>query len=98
MVPEGWEAALASQRLLGTLLPPTRGEPSGDPFARYVLTAFRLQGIFTDPWCARTGPLMPKVGRKCCHSWLAGDISRYGSKYGPRIVDLSEVVQMKRNP
>ena len=23
---------------------------------------------------------MPKVGRKCCHSWLAGGIFRYGSK------------------
>ena len=102
LVPEGSGAALASQRLLAStpraLLPPTCGEPSGDPFARYIPRAFSLQGIFPDPWCARTGPLMPKVGRKSCHSELAGGISRYGSKYGPPRVDLSEVVQMKRNP
>ena len=78
------------------LLPLTCGEPSGDPFARYILPAFPLRGIFPDPWCARAGPLMPKVGRKCCHNWLAGGIFRYGSKYGPRIVDSTEVANMKR--
>ena len=80
------------------LLPASPADPSGDPFARYIPRAFPLQGIFPDPWCARAGPLMPKVGRKCCHSWLAGGIFSYGSKYGPRLVDSTEVANMKRTP
>ena len=80
------------------LLPASPADPSGDPFGRYIAPAFPLQGIFPDPWRARAGPLMPKGGRKCCHSWLAGGISRYGSKYGPPRVNSTEVAKMKRDP
>ena len=89
-----WLASGCSQ----ALLPASPADPSGDPFARYIPRAFPLQGIFPDPWCARASPLMPKVGRKCCHSWLAGGIFSYGSKYGPRLVDSTEVTNMKRTP
>ena len=98
LVPEGSGAALASQRLLASTPASEPRGPSGNPFARYILPAFSLQGIFPDPWCARAGPLMPKVGRKCCHSWLAGGIFRYGSKYGPPRVNSTEVANMKRIP
>ena len=96
--PKAWERTRLTSGCWQAHLLPTRGEPSGDPFARYIPRAFPLQGIFPDPWCAQIGPLMANVGHKCCHTWLAGGIFRYGSKYGPRIVDLSEVVQMKRIP
>ena len=80
------------------LLPASPADPSGNPFGRYIAPAFSLQGIFPDPWCAPLGPLMPKLGRKCCHSELAGDISRYGSEQGSPITDSTEVAEMKRNP
>ena len=43
-------------------------------------------------------PLTPTVARKPAQRRLAGDISRYGSKYGSLTVDMTEVAQMKRNP
>ena len=92
---QGFKGTLAD-RYGSQILEDTLG--TGDPFGGYVTAAFSLQGIFPDPWCARAGPLMPKVGRKCCHSWLAGGIFRYGSKYGPRLVDSTEVANMKRIP
>ena len=92
LVSEGSGATLASQWL------PSRGEPSGDPFARHTPPAFSLQGIFPDPWCAPTGPLTPNLGQKRGREQLAGDISRYGSEQGSPITDSTEVAKMKRNP
>ena len=80
------------------LLPPSPGDPSGDPFGRQTPPAFPLQRIFPDPWRAPAAPLTPTVARKPAQRRLAGDISRYGSKYGPRLVDSTEVAKMKRNP
>ena len=60
--------------------------------------AFSLQGIFPDPWCGPLGPLTPTLGQKRAREQLAGDIFRYGSKYGPPTVDSTEVAKMKRNP
>ena len=74
------------------------GDPSGDPLGRYILTAFPLQGIFPDPWCAPTGPLTPNLGQKRGREQLAGDISRYGSEQGSPIIDSTEVAKMKKNP
>ena len=60
--------------------------------------AFSLQGIFPDPWCGPLGPLTPTLGQKRAREQLAGDIFRYGSKYGPPTVDSTEVAKMKGNP
>ena len=80
------------------LLPPSPGDPSGDPLERQTLPAFPLQRIFLDlPW-ARLGPLTPTLGQKRAREQLAGDIFRYGSKYGPPTVDRTEVAKMKRIP
>ena len=84
-----WLASGCSQ----PLLPESPGDPSGDPFRRYVPPAFSLQGIFSDPWCAPTGPLTPNLGRKRGHKQLAGDILRYGSEQGSPIADSTEVAK-----
>ena len=80
------------------LLPASPGDPSGDPFGRQTPPAFPLQRIFLDPWRAPAAPLTPTVAQKPAQRRLAGGISRYGSKYGSPIVDMTEVVKMKRNP
>ena len=80
------------------LLPPSPGDQSEVPFGRYILTAFPLQRIFPDPPRAPAAPLTPTLAQKAAQERLAGDISRYGSKYGPRPRDSTEVAKMKRNP
>ena len=80
------------------LLPASPGDPSGDPFGRYVRTAFQLQRIFPDTPRAGTAPLTPTVAQKAAQERLAGDISRCGSKQPSPIRDSTEVAKMKRNP
>ena len=79
------------------LLPASPGDPSGDPFGRQVTAAFSLQGIFPDTPRAGTGSLTPTVAQKPAQRRLAGDMSRYGSKYGSPMANSTEVAQMKRN-
>ena len=80
------------------LLPASPGDPSGAPFGRHVVAGISLQRIFPDLPYARLDPLTPTLARKCAQERLAGDISRYASKNGSPMANMSEVAKMKRNP
>ena len=60
--------------------------------------AFSLQRIFPAMPCARLAPLRSAVGQKGLHLRLAGGILEKIAKHGPPMTNMSEVVQMKRNP
>ena len=97
-LPKPWERLWLTGGCWRALLPASPGDPSEVPFRRYILPAFPLQRIFLDLWCAPLAPLTPTVARKAAQRRLAGDISRYGSKYGSPMANMSEVAKMKRNP
>ena len=97
-LPKPWERLRLTGGCWRALLPASPGDPSGDPFGRQTRPAFPLQRIFPDTPRAGTGPLTPTLARKAAQERLAGDISRYGSKYGSPTVDMTEVAKMKRNP
>ena len=97
-LPKPGERLRLTGRCSRAFLPASPGDPSDDPFGRYVRAAFQLQRIFPDTPRAGTGPLTPTLGQKAARERLAGDISRCGSKNGSPTVDSTEVVKMKRNP